>query len=131
MTDINLLTVGIAAVAAFLASGVWYGVFGSALIRSRASKSKDADSMGPTQIAIELARSAVVAFFIAYLFGQLEVASWQTGAWYGVLLWTAFPLVLLVGSVLHEKVSPKIAAIHAGDWLVKLILITIIISAWR
>jgi hypothetical protein len=30
-----------------------------------------------------------------------------------------------------QGVSLKIAAIHAGDWLAKLVLITAIVGAWR
>ncbi len=49
----------------------------------------------------------------------------------GALLWIGFPVVLLVGSVIWENVPWKLAAIHAGDWLVKLLLVTIIVGLWR
>jgi hypothetical protein len=39
--------------------------------------------------------------------------------------------VLLTGSVIHENVPWKLAAIHAGDWLVKLVVVTVIVSLWR
>jgi hypothetical protein len=29
-----------------------------------------------------------------------------------------------------EKVPPKLAAIHAGDWLLKLLVIAVIVSVW-
>ena len=38
---------------------------------------------------------------------------------------------LLTGSVMYENVPWKLAAIHAGDWFVKLILIAVIIAIWR
>ena len=43
-------------------------------------------------------------------------------------LWGAFPVVLLTGSVLHEKVPWQQAAIRAGDWLVKLLLVSTLIG---
>lgn len=43
-------------------------------------------------------------------------------------LWAAFPLVLLTGSVVWENVPPALAAIHAGDWLAKLMVIAVIVS---
>jgi hypothetical protein len=43
-------------------------------------------------------------------------------------LWAGFPLVLLTGSVIWEKVHPATAAMHAGDWLIKLLLIAVIIG---
>lgn len=45
-------------------------------------------------------------------------------------LWGAFPVVLLSGSVVHEKVPWQLAAIHAGDWLIKLALVSTIVG-WR
>jgi hypothetical protein len=32
----------------------------------------------------------------------------------GVAIWIGFPVVILSGSVIHEKVPWKLAAIHAG-----------------
>jgi hypothetical protein len=49
----------------------------------------------------------------------------------GLAVWIAFPVVLLTGSVIHENVPWKLAAIHAGDWLVKLVVVTVIVSLWR
>ena len=48
-----------------------------------------------------------------------------------VLQTIAFPVVLLTGSVVHEKVPWRLAAIHAGDWLVKLLLVTLVVGARR
>jgi hypothetical protein len=49
----------------------------------------------------------------------------------GLVLWIGFPVVLLVGSVYHEKVPPRLAAIHAVDWLLKLLAIATIVGVWR
>ncbi len=49
----------------------------------------------------------------------------------GLSMWIGFPVVLLAGSVLWEKVPPKLATIHAGDWLLKLLAVTIIVSVWH
>ena len=42
-----------------------------------------------------------------------------------LIIWVGFPLVLLTGSVIWEKVHPATAAMHAGDWLLKLVLIAV------
>ena len=47
------------------------------------------------------------------------------------MLWLAFPLLLLAGSVVHENVPWQLAAIHAGDWLAKLAIVTVIVTVWR
>ena len=49
----------------------------------------------------------------------------------GLVLWIAFPVVLLAGSVVHENVPWRLAAIHSGDWLAKLLIISVIVSVWR
>jgi hypothetical protein len=36
-----------------------------------------------------------------------------------------------VSSSMWEKVPFKMAAIHAGDWLVKLVLLAVIVGVWR
>jgi hypothetical protein len=48
-----------------------------------------------------------------------------------VALWVGFPLVLWVGAVVHEDTPVRLAAIHEGDWLVKLLVITLLIGIWR
>jgi hypothetical protein len=39
-----------------------------------------------------------------------------------LLTWVAFPVVLLTGSVIWERVPAVTATMHAGDWLLKLLL---------
>lgn len=46
------------------------------------------------------------------------------------VLWAGFPLVLWTGAMLHERTPWKLVAIHAGDWLVKLLLIAAIVTTW-
>ena len=48
----------------------------------------------------------------------------------GLALWIGFPFVLWAGAMLHESTPWRLAAIHAGDWLVKLLLIAVIVTAW-
>jgi hypothetical protein len=83
------------------------------------------------KIFAELVRSLVVALVLGGLASLLEITDWTGGVRLGLALWTGFPLVLLTGSVIHENVPPKLAAIHAGDWLLKLIILSVIFSVWR
>jgi hypothetical protein len=48
----------------------------------------------------------------------------------GALVWV-FPAMIPLYSVVHENVPLMLAAIHAGDWLVKLLLMAVIIGVWR
>lgn len=47
-----------------------------------------------------------------------------------LLLWVGFPVVLLTGSMLHEGVPWQLAALHGGDWLIKLVVIAVILGLW-
>ena len=134
MSDINFLAVVVAAVAAFVFSSVWYIIFGEERMKQLRL---DADAIANTEnvtawkLLCEFVRSLVVASVLAYLVVQLDIADWMDAAQLGILVWIGFPFVLLAGSVMWENVSWKLAAIHAGDWLVKLLLVTSILAVWR
>jgi Protein of unknown function (DUF1761) len=128
--ELNFLAIGVAAVAAFIISGVWYGVFGRQLAELHPAY---ADSRPPSarDAIVELARNLVVAVVLAWLADQIGVADWAQAALLGFILWVGFPLIILIGSVYHEKVPVKLASIHAGDWLLKLVVIAIIVGVWQ
>jgi hypothetical protein len=128
--EINYLAVVVATVAAFVVSSVWYGLLGSQLARLSDAY---ADSGRPPVwiMLVEFARSLVVACVLAVLAGLVGFAGLGGALRLGAVLWIGFPAVLLVGSVIHENVPWKLAAIHAGDWLVKLVVIAVIVGVWR
>lgn len=126
MTNINYLAVAIAAIAAFIASGAWYAGFGAVLARLNDAY---ADARPSAVVAVaEIARSAIVALVVAFLVDRAGVDGVAESIGFGAVLWVGFPVLILAGSVLHEKVPWKLAAIHAGDWLVKLLLITAVVG---
>ena len=67
---------------------------------------------------------------IAGLASATGTDTWTDGVLLGLALWVGFPLVLWIGAVIHESTPLKLAAIHAGDWLVKLPLVAVIVSIW-
>lgn len=125
----NFLAVLAAAIAAFVASGAYYSLLGGQL--AKLSEAYDQDGrMSLWEVIAELLRSLVTAAVVAGLVEWTGANGIGTAILLGLLLWIGFPLVLLAGSVLHEKVPAKSAAIHAGDWLIKLVLIGFIIGVW-
>jgi hypothetical protein len=48
----------------------------------------------------------------------------------GLALWLGFPFVLLTGSMMWEKVPAVTAILHAGDWLLKLVVISALVGLW-
>jgi hypothetical protein len=131
MHEINYWAILVAAVAAFVLSTMWY--IGFAKQRAELSHTAMADVRKPQPIkmALEIARNIVLASVLAYLVARLGVTAWPAAITFAVLLWIGFPVLLLTGSVMWENVPWKLAAIHAGDWLLKLLVTVIILSRWR
>lgn len=120
----NLLAVAVAAVAAFVASGAYYAALGSRLAQLSPVYAGPGRPAAATA-AVELVRNVVLALVVAGLTGSgLPVVG------LALALWIGFPAVLLAGSVFHERVPVALAAIHAGDWLIKLLLVTGIVGLW-
>ena len=81
-------------------------------------------------LAVELVRSLVVAVAVAALVAALGLDLSGT-LLLALALWVAFPVVLLTGSVFHERVPPLLAAIHSGDWLLKLVALAFVVGLWQ
>jgi uncharacterized protein DUF1761 len=136
MLHVNHLAVVVAAVAVFVLGWLWYSplLFLKPWMRLRGMDPVAAMAgakMPAGKLLVELARCLVLAYVIACLVALLGLGSWMGAVRLGLFLWIGFPVILLTGSVLWENVPWKVAAIHAGDWLVKLLVIPIIVTAWR
>lgn len=111
-----------ATAAALVISAIYYGAMPAAPL-------SEPERQRPviTQVVVEVLRNLVVAALVG---GLLAAADWSglgSGALLGLSLWT-LPIVLLTGSVFHEGVSTRRAALHAGDWLIKLVAIGAIVG---
>ena len=134
MLGMNYLAVVVTAVAAIATSSVWYIVFGKArieLLGKEPGASVDTTKPQPARMAVEIVRTLVVTCVLAHFVVLLGITGWISAVKLGLWLWIGFPFMILVGSVLWDKVPWKLAAIHAGDWLVKLFVMAIILGAWR
>jgi Protein of unknown function (DUF1761) len=132
MLGVNFLAVVVGAVAVFVASSVWYIVFGPTRMRLRGIEPGTAADVRPPpwKVLAEVLRSVVVAYVLARFIGALGV-TWMGAVGLGLLAWIGFPVMILLGSVQWEDVPWKLAAIHAGDWLVKLLILSVILGVWR
>ena len=134
MVGINYLAVLGAAVAAFVVGGLWYSplLFGNAYLALRgldpAAASQTTMSVG--EVVAEFARWLVIAFVLARFMALLGIASFSGALTFGLWMWLAI-YTALAGSVLHESTPWRLYAIHVGDGLVKIVLITTIIGLWR
>jgi len=126
----TVVSVLVATIAAFVASSVWYAAQGRRLAELSPVYASDARP-GVGVVALELVRTVTVVVAVTVLLTRLDIDTALDGAALGLLLWGGFPLVILSGSVLHEKVPWRLAAIHVTDWLVKLVLVSAVVAAWR
>lgn len=131
MLGINFVAVLVAALAAFVVSAVWYIIFGKELAKVSAAFAEGLQKRQPWKMLVVVAQSFVIALVIAYFIGLIGNVDWLGAVGIGVLLWVGLSAMQWVGSILWEKVPLKMAAIHAGDWLVKLVVIALIVGVWR
>jgi hypothetical protein len=134
MLEIHYLRVAVAAVAAFVMSSVWYTVFGKArmeLLDQDPRATADMRKVSAWKKATELVRELVIAYVVARFVVLIGVVDWKAAVQLGFWLWFGFVFMILVGAVVWDNVPWKLTAIHAGDWLVKLPLMAVILSAWR
>ena len=83
------------------------------------------------EAGLEFLRGLVLAAVVAGVAVEAEVDELAGGLALAVALWVGFPAVLWSGAVLHGEAHAKLAAIHAGDWLAKLLVIGAIVSVWQ
>jgi hypothetical protein len=86
---------------------------------------------GRARVAAGVRRSRRRRSAAAGLSARLGIVTWTGAVLFGLALWIGFPVLLLAGSVFHENVPWRLAALHAGDWLVKLLVIAAIVGVWH
>jgi Protein of unknown function (DUF1761) len=132
MPKLNYWAVIVATVVAFVGSSVWYVVFGNELAKvSPVFAELQAQKPAAWRMIAVFAGSLVLSFVVAYLIGLKEDVTWMGAVGIGCLLWLGLSAVQWMSSMVWEKVPLTMAAIHAGDWLVKLVVISAIVGAWR
>ncbi|MFI2364084.1 DUF1761 domain-containing protein [Promicromonospora sp. NPDC019610] len=118
----------VAAVAAFVLSSVYYVVVSPLERRALGDRVLDRGRPGPWRVVTELVRTAVVGAGFAWVAAQAGLLALPSSLLLALVLWAAFPVVLLTGSIIWERVPWQTAAIHAGDWLLKLLLVAFVIG---
>jgi hypothetical protein len=129
----NIAAIGAAAVVAFAISSAWYVVFGGQRAALSPGLQGVAADARPSawKVGVELLRSLVLAAVLAGLASRIGVADWTGALLLGLSAWVGFCLTMWVGAVVWENTPWRLAAIHAGDWLVKVLAIAVIVGVWR
>ncbi len=80
---------------------------------------------------LEPVRTLVVAVAMGAVIGRLVARTRGEAVAVALVAFAAFPGVLLTGSVIHGESSAGLAAIHAGDWLVKLTVVALVMRRYH
>ena len=122
------LGIALAVIAAFVFSSSYYVLMSPFEQRALGGGGPDRGKPKPWKVLAELLRTAIVTSVFAWLADRGGDLSVSGGVVLALMLWAAFPAVLLTGSIIWEKTHPATAALHAGDWLLKLLLIAVILG---
>jgi len=78
-----------------------------------------------------LATALVISVAVAVLIDLADISGWAESSAFGLLLWVGFALTQWIGSIVGEGVPVRLAAIHAGDWLLHMLIISTIVGVWQ
>jgi hypothetical protein len=131
MASPPLVPVLVATAAIFIVGWLWYSplLFLKPWMRLRGLDPAVAmgGKMPMGRVGVELVRCFIVSYLVAHLVVNNELHHVTSAIHSGIFYWVTFPVMVFVGQVTWENVNWKVAAINAGDWLVKLILIPVIV----
>jgi hypothetical protein len=131
MVKTNYWSIAVAAFAAFVMSSLYYSppLLGN-VWRAVEPAAKNI-SFSPWKLLVEIPRTFGVAFVMRRLLTMLGANDVRSAVKLALWLWFGFSALMWVGAVTWEQNPWQVAVIHSGDWLVKIVLIAIILSAWR
>jgi hypothetical protein len=131
-SKINYLAIVLAVVAAAIVSLVWYSpfFFGHLWIQFDAANGAAVSSatIPAWKTLVELVREFVVASVLAHFVRQSRIADWRGALRLGFWAWLGFPVAMLVGASLWDNKPWMLSVIHGGDWLVKMLVMSVILA---
>lgn len=128
----NPAAIAVSAIAAQVVSVGYYIPLTPQLAKlSIAYEDTEAAVPPPGKLVLEFVRNLVLATIVAGLASELGLSRFTESLGLGAILWIGFPMVLWTGAVMWEKIPPRLAAIHSGDWLIKLLLVAAIVTLWN
>ena len=126
---INYWAVITTGVIAFALSLIWYSpiLFGEIWMKYRAGTAPTPDW---TMLFAPL-RELIASYVIALLITELKLTDSKSAIKFIFLLWIAFHAVGMAGAVIWDNMAWQLGLVHAGDWLMKMIFMAIVLSVWH
>ena len=126
---INLIAVLAAAVAAFIAGSVWYGVLGKAWMAAL-GRSREDFKPSPGPFIIALVGELVMAFVLAGLIGHMGDVTIRVGVISALFVWLGFVATTVAINNAYQGSRWSLPLIDAGHWLVVLLVMGAVIGAF-
>jgi hypothetical protein len=127
---INYWAVVVTGIIAFILSLIWYSsfVFGKIWMEYRNASAQSAPSW--TMMFAPL-RELIASYVIAILITRLTITDWKKAVRFILLLWLAFHAVGMAGAILWDNMPWQLGLVHAGDWLMKMLFMAVVLSLWH
>jgi hypothetical protein len=128
-TKLNYWTIIITGLIAFVLSIVYYSplLFGEIWEKYRHAPNP---SIPQWTIVFAPFRELIVSFVLAKLIVQINITNWKATTKLMLLLWLAFHAIGMIGAILWDNMQWQLGAVHAGDWLMKMIFMGIVLTIW-
>lgn len=132
MDTTTILTILVAGVVGGVVTPLWYIALRDVhrqLVPAGGPEIVDFRTAPTSSKVIDAARGFLVAAVLVALVQQTNSSGVANSMGLGLLLWAGFPVVLLIAPVIWGGQSWRLSALHAGDWLIKLLAMTAVIGA--
>lgn len=75
-------------------------------------------------------RELIASYVLAKLIVLLKLTNWKKTIVVFLLLWLAFHAVGMAGAILWDNMQWQLGAVHAGDWLMKMLFMGFVLTFW-
>ena len=128
MPPINYVGILAAAVAAWLAGAVWYGLLGKQWVAALGWT--EADMVGPDgkrrmpvgPMILSFVSALIMAFLLSGLMGHIGAATVRSGIISGALVWVGFVITTIAVNNAFQRRKAMLTVIDGGHWLLALIV---------
>lgn len=137
MNPVNLWSVLVAAVAAFVIGAMWYSpiLFGKRWMELKGISEKDVTESSKQgmwrRYVAQFISTAVMFVVLGFFIANASVASAGEGALLALIAWVGFSLTAAVGDMLWNKSPLMLAVITEACALISWLVGGAIIGAWR
>jgi Protein of unknown function (DUF1761) len=125
----NYWAVLVVGLSAFLLSMLWYSPIAFGPVWEKYRNAPNPNIPHWTLVFAPL-RELIASLVVSTLIVRLHLSHWTEAAKLMVVLWFSFHAVGMAGAILWDNMPWPLGAIHAGDWLMKLLFMGVALTRW-